>query len=310
MVLINKVILSGGLDKAMKAYLDGFFKRFDYSEEDSAFLMGAYDKIIKNAETKNIWEKSISIYDESIDCDYKEILMLADDVASKLYLHEYTVELLIFICLSKRTQKIYEERGIPDEIFYNSMLDLKYKTDECKIVKGIVGSFVAEWFVGFFNLTRFALGRLQFEIKDFEEHYEKNGKRLTPESKVINIHIPRTLTPLDEESCNDAFQMAKLFFEKEIGPACAFVCYSWLLYPENKKILSENSNVYRFMSKFDLIKSGISKNGDDLWRIFDTDERNCNRLPVNTSMRKAYVNHLKNGGKTGWGYGVFFYDER
>ena len=290
----------------LKSYLEDFFNRFDYCREDAIVLLSTYDKIVENHETDAMWKEAINLYNESINCDYEKILELADEAAKCLYLQEYTVELLIFICLSYRTEKIYELQGIDKQIFYDSMLDLKYKLEECKLVKGIVGSFVAKWFVGFFDLSRFALGRLQFEIIKFGEHYEHNGKILTPESKVINVHIPRTLTPLDEKSCDVAFEKAKAYFEGEIGDVCAFVCHSWLLYPENKNILPQHSNIYRFMLRFDVIKSEVDKERNDLWRLFDTDEKNFNKLPADTSVRRAYIEHLKKGGKTGSGFGVFF----
>lgn len=150
------------------------------------------------------------------------------------------------------------------------------------------------------------LGRLQFEIINFGRNYQRLGKSLTPESKVINIHIPRTLTPLDSNSCEAAYKQAKEFFKDDIGENCAFVCYSWLLYPENKNILPEHTNIYKFMSQFEIIDLGIDKSRSDLWRLFDTDEKKPDRLPTDTSARRLFVDHLKKGGKMGWGYGVFF----
>ncbi len=290
----------------LKSYLEGFFQRFAYAPEDAAVLLEAYDKIMQNPETETMWKQAINLYIESINCDYAEIIEIADAVATKLYLQEYTVELLVFICLSQNAQKVYALHGIDEQIFHDNMLDLKYKLEECKLVKGIVGSFVAKWFAGFFNLTRFTLGRLQFEIIKFGEQYEKDGKVLTPESKVINIHIPRTMTPLDAKSCDEAFEKAKAFFKSETGEVCAFVCGSWLLYPENKDILPKHSNIYRFMLRFDVIKSRIDKERNGLWRLFDTDEKNADKLPADSSVRRAYVEHLKKGGKTGTGFGVFF----
>ena len=55
-----------------------------------------------------------------------------------------------------------------------------------------------------------------------------------------------------------------------------------------------------------MFESGENE-GEDLWRLFDTEDRNPDRLPTNTSFRKRYVDHLKNGGLVGWGYGVFFF---
>lgn len=289
-----------------KSYLEGFFNRYDYCREDAQVLLNTYDRIVENPETDAIWKEAIDLYNESINCDYMKILELTDEVAMQLYLQEYTVYLLIFICLSQRAEKVYESHGIDRQIFHDNMLDLKFKLEECKLVKGIVGTFVPRWFIGFFNLTKFTLGRLQFEIAEFGYNYERDGKILTPQSKVINVHIPRTLKPLDEKSCDESFEKAKEYFADEIGDVCAFICYSWLLYPENKNILPQNSNTYRFMSRFDVIKSKIYKNREDLWRLFDTDEKNVDRLPTDTSMRRAYIKHLKQGGKTGYGFGVFF----
>lgn len=291
----------------MKQYIIDFFKDFEYSETDSKFLIGIYDKIADNRETQSLLEAALQQYHDSYEaCDYDKLIKLSDEIALKLDICEYTVELLIFICLSKRAKELYKERGINHQIFKDSMLDLKYKMLECQAVKGITGTFVPEWFSGFFKLTRFALGRLQFEITDFGTFFEKDGYSLTPESQVINVHIPRTMTPLDAISCDESFSMAKEFFKDKVKAPCPFVCNSWLLFPENKNILPASSNTMRFMNRFNIISSGIDKHNECLWRIFDTDEKNCNRLPTDTSMRKAYVNHLKNGGKTGWGYGVFF----
>lgn len=290
----------------MRGYLIKFFHDFAYTQDDAQYLLDAYDKIMAQEETATLWNQAIAMYDNDIACDYNTVLQLADTVAEKLYLQEYTLELLIFICFSKKLETLYAQRNIDPSVFHNSMLDLRYKLEECKAVKGIVGSFVATWFPGFFNLTRFALGRLQFEITKFGKDYEKGGRVLTPDSDVINVHIPRTMTPLDPNSCDESFLMAKDFFRDSIGDVCPFVCSSWLLYPENVNILPEKSNIYRFMMRFDIVSSNISKGGKGLWRLFDTEECHPDRLPTDTSLRRAYVAHLKSGGKLGSGYGVFF----
>lgn len=289
----------------MRNYLIDFFQTFDYEADDAAVLLDAYDRIMQNDGTRELWAQALAIYDETVKCNYPEIRDKADEVAQALYLHEYTTELLIFICMSKKLKAEYDARGIDGEIYHNSMLDLKYKLEECKLVKGIVGSFVAMWFCGFFDLTRFALGRLQFEMTNFGHSYDKNGLVLTPESRVINVHIPRTGTPMDEKSCDESFARAKAFFAEETGEVCAFVCSSWLLYPEHERMLSPKTNVYKFMKRFDVFRSGTSKGRGDLWRLFDTDEKRWDKLPADTSLRRAYVEQLKSGRQVGWGYGVF-----
>ena len=290
----------------MRAYLTSFFEDFAYEAADAAVLLAAYDRIMTDAAAAATWQELLDTYTADINCDYADLLKRADGVAAAVSLHEYTVELLLFLCLSRHTKEMYIARGLDLQIYHDSMLDLKYKLEECKLVRGVVGSFVAKWFDRFFDLTRIALGRLQFEIIRFGYDYTRDGKVLTPDSKVVNVHIPRTGTPIDKASCDAAYAKARAFFAKEIGEPFAFYCSSWLLYPQNKEILSPTSNTYRFMAEYDVFKWGIDKHGDNLWRLFDTDERNWARLPANTSMRRAYVEHLKGGGRLGWGKGVFF----
>ncbi len=289
----------------MKSYLHEFLQTCGYASEDCALLTGTYEKIHSYPKTTELWEKAVALYRENVNCDLREVLSLADRAGALLGIHPYTAELLIFLCLTQRLREEYENRGVDTSIWFDTVLDLKYKNEECKLVKGMVGTFVAEWFFKFFDMTRFALGRLQFQVIDFAHEYEKNGVKLTPHSKVIDVHIPRSLKPLDEKSCDEAFARAKAFFADEIGGTCAFVCHSWLLYPEHETMLSHSSNVYRFMKRFDIVRSGISYSKGDLWRLFDTDEKDPEKLPADTSMRRAYVRHLKNGGKTGWGFGDF-----
>jgi len=290
----------------MREYLVNFFVSFEYEESDAEFLLNVYDRIAGREDTLAVWNEAIRIYERDTNCDFKLIISLAQDVAQRLSIHNYTTELLIFICLSKHLKELYIERGIDPKIFHNTMLDLRYKLDECKAVKGVIGSFVAFWFDRFFNLERVGLGRLEFEVDPFGHNYSCEGHILTPETKVINVHIPRTLTHLTPESCDEAFAMAKEYFKDQIGDDCAFVCHSWMLYQGNEHILPEDTNVHRFMSRFTILQSTVDTSLSDLWRIFDTDDKNPDHLPTDTRMRRAYVEHLKKGGALGQGYGVFF----
>ena len=108
---------------------------------------------------------------------------------------------------------------------------------------------------------------------------------------------------MDKESCDAAYAQAREFFKEEAGENCPFICHSWLLFPEHANILPKHTNVYRFFSEFDVFESGENE-GDDLWRLFDTEDRNPNRLPTDSSLRRNYVEHMKKGGKLGWGLGV------
>lgn len=289
----------------MREYLIDFFKEFEYEDGDVQKLLRAYDTITENKSADKLFGEAMSAYEADIAMDYQaEIFKRTRKISEITGVHDYTVELLVFMCMTKHLKAVYSERGLDLQIFKDSVLDLKWKLEECKAVKGICGSFVSPWFCGFFDLTRFALGRLQFEVITTWQDYEKNGVKLERDkSRVINVHIPRTGTPLDKESCDKAYAQAREFFKEQVGKNCPFVCYSWLLYPENKNILPPHTNTYRFISEYDIIGWEVN-NGEDLWRLFDTEEKNPDRLPADTSMRRCYIKHLKSGGRVGCGFGV------
>ncbi|MBQ9769938.1 MAG: hypothetical protein IJW27_07005, partial [Clostridia bacterium] len=150
------------------------------------------------------------------------------------------------------------------------------------------------------------LGRFQYEIIKFGYDYKKGDKVLTPETKVLNVHIPASGEPLSEELAKESLKMAKEFYKDEIGEPFACKCSSWLLYPEHEQMLDKSSNIYRFMKMFDCFDYGIEKSNLDLPRIFGTCEMRPAYLPEKTSLQRAYKKHLLAGGKTGYGVGVLF----
>lgn len=291
----------------MRDFLTEFFKEFAYPEKDAATLLAAYDKITENEQANAYFSTALAAYDADMNCDYGTAMHKARQAGDCVGVHNYASELLLFICYSRKLLERYAAANLPREIWHDSMLDLKYKLDECQAVMGICGSFVAGWFPGFFNLTRFALGRLQFEIHEFDNEYKVGEHVIAKGSKAINMHIPRSGQPLSKELYEDAFARAKEFYKDTfvgIDPV-PFVCHSWLLYPDTAKFVPAHLNTCKFLSEFTVFESHYN-DGDDLWRLFDTMERHPDRLPADTSLRRAFVDHLKNGGRVGWGFGILF----
>jgi len=294
----------------MRTYLTWFFDEFSYPEEGVAALLDGYDRILSNEESAALFHEIIQTYNDDFNCDYKSLLAQCEKTADLCGVHEYTVKLLAYICFSRRLRVNYEKKGLDLGIWFDSMCDLKYKLIECKLVKGIYGSFVAEWFSRFFNMTRFALGRLQFEIVPFRRNYQKDGKTLTPESPVLNVHIPRTETPLDEQSRKDAYARAREFYRADFeGKPMAFVCNSWLLFERHREMLKPSANIIGFMNDFDIIEQKLNEPGAyaSAWRLFDmTIPEDLDTLPDDSSLRRSYKELMKRGEPLGGGFGVFF----
>ncbi len=293
----------------MRAYVEQFLNDYSYSAADAAILLKNYDAVVSNAQAKALWDELMAGYDADVHFDVNAGIDRVVELAEPLQTHAYTLTLLYLICLSRKTRAYYEEQGIDLSIYRASMFDLYYKNEECRAVYGICGTFVGKWFARFYDLTRFALGRLQFELTDLKCDYEKNGVKLAAGAKVINIHIPRAGTPITPASCDDAFAQAAKFFDAALnGSPKVFVCHSWMLFPKHRQMLKPTSNILHFLSRFDLLENGEYDNYDETWRIFD--RRYCGNpdtLGRATSLHRAYADRIKAGEKTGWGYGAFLY---
>lgn len=291
----------------MKEYLVEFFKVYAYPEEACCHLEQAYEKINSD---ERIWLDFMNLlkcYEDDMNYDFQEMLRRMADISSGAGIHEYTGNMLLLICMSKTLKEYYCAASVDESIWFTSMNDLKYKLDECKCVHDIWGTFVPSWFGGFFQMNRFGFGKLQFEEMPFGAKYEKDGIILEPDSTVINVHIPRTGTKLDKESLKQSYQAASVFYQDRIlNKPLVFVCHSWLLFPRNKEVLNPASNLYAFISDYDIVKWGEDKDYSEVWRLFDVNYNgNVEQLPQNTSLRRAYADWIRKGEKMGWGYGVY-----
>lgn len=294
-----------------QAYFKDFFERFSYPEEACSALEGALGKITNNERVYQSFLELIQRYENDMKCDFRSIRARIKEVSAEAGVHEYVGNAVLVICLSKTLLQYYLAAGYDEEFWYTTMYDLKWKTAECKEIYDVWGVFAPEWYDRFFKLERFCFGKLQFELNSFGKVYEKDGIFLTPDSTVLNVHIPRTGGKLDRESMLSAYSQASEFFKDEFeANPIVFVCKSWLLYPRNKEVLSEKSNLYAFISDYDVIWQGEYEDYSQAWRLFSVQyDGNVDHLPQNTSLRRAYAEWIRNGEKMGWGYGVFIYKE-
>lgn len=296
----------------MKEYLCEFFRKFSYPEEACTVLKQAYDTIQSDSSLKAEFERLLRCYADDMNYEFKKLLEDMAALSAKAGIHKYTGHLLLLVCMSKELKQYYAADEVDEQIWFTTMCDLKYKLIECKSVYDVWGTFVPGWFDLFFNMTRFGFERLQFETQRFEGSYEKDGVVLTPDSIVLNTHIPRTGTKLDRESVAASYARAAEFFSKRFHITTpVFVCHSWLLFPRNKEVLAPNSNLYAFMSDFDIVEQGEYDGYAEVWRLFDVNYNgNVEDLPQDTSLRRAYADWIRKGEKTGWGYGVYVYPAR
>ena len=295
----------------MRAYLLKVLQEYPFQKTASDEIIRVYDLIIANTQTNCLLTEVLVAYEEDINCDEKKLNEKVAAIAELLNIHLFSVRLVAILCLSKKLKMRLIEKGISAEIIYRTIADVVGKSWETYDVYQVVGVSGWSWFFGFLRLERFGIGRLQFEMAKFRlPFYEKDGRIVTDEDMVVNVHIPRSDIPFTPEECDKAYRAAKEFFAPHFKDGIVpFVCWSWLLYPKNREILPEKSNVVQFLSRYDIIEmEEYTEAYNPVSHILFNREKmgDISTLPKDTSMRKRYAEFLQNGGQTGWGYGIFF----
>ena len=245
--------------------------------------------------------------------DIRRFLEKLTVLAKKYTADENTLQFVFLLLSSETLYKRYKKQGISDDVFYDTIKDLKYKLIECIDCKGYNGTFVPHWFEGFYRMERFALGRFQYEFTIVDrEVVTPSGVKVKKGTKVLFLHIPSSGVPLTDEVRLDSYKKAYEFFKDTSfvkNGKIIFVCHSWLLYKKHYDFLPENSNILKFMNDFYIYDEYISGTNEDLWRIFGKYEKApFSELPEDTSLKKAYKNWLSQKNETGGGVGMIVFD--
>ena len=169
---------------------------------------------------------AVEFYYEN-DLSTKLVEPLLEEIAQASGVHLYTVWELFLIQAAKPAREGYLEKGVPEDIVWDTWEDLKYKAIECKNVQGVWGNFVAHWYPIFFSNDIVKLGRLEYENVTYEGEvpYEKNGCVVRPGDKVKSVHIPSSGEPFDQAARLASYKKAYEFFKEELqGGPLVCVC--------------------------------------------------------------------------------------
>lgn len=241
---------------------------------------------------------------ESFDKAVKQVEPLATDEASA-----YALDMTFLCHCFALLWDIYQKEGLSFEMFENTSKDLMYKTRECILRYGDIGTVSVYWYWEFLALKRFAFGRLQFGcLRRFENgHYEKNGYTINDGDTVLDCHIPSG-GPLTQEMCFDSYRRVWEFWHHLFPDGVVRIqCGTHLFYPGYRDIMGANTKA--FADNFDIIYVSEKEDFGDAWRFLDTNDiSDPDKLPRVTSLQKRFVEYIKNGGKHGSARGVLLFD--
>lgn len=290
-----------------------FFKRYNYPE----VAVETFSRVLKRLdEEKDFGTKIDALVESYMNPEEENLGPYLDKVtelATEYGENEYTMHFIFLLLCTPTLKEMYEKEGIDENIYWDTMDDLRCKLKECIDCEEVPGTFVAGWYNGFFKMWRFAHGRFQFEESEYTSDESVTlscGRVMKKGDKYIGFHIPSSGIPLTDEVRLDSYKKAYAAYKHLFSDGIVvFGCGSWLLFPRHNEFLPKNSNILKFMSDFEIISSKEKDEFGDGWRVFAKDsDLPVDQLPRDTSLRRAFADWLQAGNKTGDGFGLIVFD--
>jgi hypothetical protein len=209
--------------------------------------------------------------------------------------------LAVILKLAVDVKKKYDEFGIDEEIYYDTMSDIRIWCEKAEN-KGIKEYM---WLRNHLNFELFRLGRLQFQI------YPCKNKTLLYNKlpfaygdNLIYIHIPEG-EKLNQDKCEESILKAKEFFSRYFPEYSYdyYFCESWLLFEGNREFMAQDSNIVKFMSLFDICYS-VKIDVQAIERIYGKHRYFKKNYPENTDLQKRAKAYMLRGNRMGVGVAV------
>ncbi len=217
----------------------------------------------------------------------------------KAFFEEDTDQLKMLYCqleCARRLFRRYEEKGIPKNIYVDTMRCFTRFIEECREKHGRMFFDRGWWTYRQVSMNIFRIGALEYQFKEYEG------------DKVIGLHIPSD-ADLSGESVDASFRQAKLFFgtyykEYRYGK---YTCNSWLMAPTLGSLLSEESNILAFQNRFDIIREDREDKEYIEWLFQVPADTEYIDLPQRTSLQREVRELLLKGGTVGSAFGIMDY---
>lgn len=194
------------------------------------------------------------------------------------------------------THVLYEEKGIPDDIFIATMKFFTRFINEHMVSLGTYRFTWAWWVPRQLSFNEFRIGELEYETIDNNE------------GKSISIHIPSD-ADMSTANLRKSYLDARKFFLNyypEYKDANMY-CDSWLLSPALEKLLPEGSNILKFQKAFMIDRVDYETNHFMYW-VYKRDDIPWGDLPENTSLQRKMKEYILSGGKVGSASGKLIHD--
>ena len=193
---------------------------------------------------------------------------------------------------ARRVHGRYLEKGIPEDVFTDTMKCFTRFLGECRIRSGRMDFDRGWWTYRQTSMELFRVGALEYQLG------EADG------APVIHLHIPSD-ADLSGESVDRSLALAKSFFKRHYPDYRydRYVCKSWLLSPTLGTLLPEGSRIRAFQERFAI---GPEEESTDFFEwLFQTyADAPLETLPEKTRLQRRVKELLLKGGSLGVALGT------
>ncbi|MEU1587934.1 acyltransferase domain-containing protein [Micromonospora sp. NPDC005710] len=199
-----------------------------------------------------------------------------------------------YLALVDVVRRYHRDHGVPDAVTWVTLADLGRNLAIDRRMRGEGWPIMQSWLTLHSRGSVYELGRLQ--------HQRGAG--------AIGLHVPDS-GPLTPGAVASSLDEARAFFPRHFPDESytAFSCASWLLDPQLRDYLPEDSNIVRFQRRFELEPYDESAGPDadvEVLRFgFRTLSTPLDELPRRTVLQRAIIDHLRAGGHWHWRHGRF-----
>ncbi|MFF2849332.1 acyltransferase domain-containing protein [Streptomyces sp. NPDC058001] len=221
----------------------------------------------------------------------------------------------VFVAALPHVRAYHRERGIPDDVSRRTLADLGRHLAVHRRRRGTCGLLFPWWNSLHFHGELYQLGRLQFQRTrlggTLGPLVQAAGTAAGTGDPCLSLHIADFRGPLTPTACDASLTWAREFFPRYFPEERheVAVCHSWLLDPQLKRYLPEESNIVRFQNRFrvpDVTHEPRLRPDDTapVGFVFGDPDRAPDLLPRRTAVERAVGDHLRAGGhwyvRHGW----------
>lgn len=196
----------------------------------------------------------------------------------------------------------YAALGLPEQEFWDGARDIAIWAEDYREKHGVPGFAEWGWVATTLSLKVFRLGRLQFEPSRLEEDLVCHGQTYPAGTPILHVHIPAG-EPLDVGAVREAMEYAPRFFQTHFQKTFVlFHCHSWLLSPQLKTLLPEDSRIIQFQNLFRVYGVDDERQAEE--RVFGRLEEDPAAYPEETFLQRKMKSALLAGRTFGMGCGI------